>query len=518
MAAAPGNVMRWKKLVVRDLPHDASCEEVLAVCGFPIVYTDSALRTPIYPPTFFRWEAGKPAKNGRTSVPSRLTLQFRKDPDQLEDTLRVLHGKEVTLANGSTIVLSVHVAPNQRLPREKPRRRDNKSNTIAKDPDFIAFLEELNDPDKKSLAVNNPNILDAGDDKIKEKPVSALVKFLNERRAERRDKNGKVGTLHAFVIMTHLCLAALRLSSSDDMNPPMKPNDATASSLLSVGADCFKVVVDTGVSEVAMLQHLYGTMDYYGHTVTVKIITGATLVVLYLYVSGTSVINLEAYDPVVVDHAIAAIALSGPVGYALLLNMYYSDVETPVGLTLLTLRISCCCIIGAALTVFLAECFTRRLVISLVLMGYGAWGIGYAWSVPLWRWYMYEVRRHGLVAFLPAGLQDTLLRMTLLEWLTDTTFADKMRDYFPFFLPLDNSEQQRVMHSLPTDTQTMMKKPGLVHLLPSTLQEVLLPSPEYFSDSTDVVTSMPPLPATPSLSRIGEDSRTASTSAVRADV
>ncbi|ETW00330.1 hypothetical protein, variant 3 [Aphanomyces invadans] len=311
---------------------------------------------------------------------------------------------------------------------------------------------------------------------------------------------------------------ALRLSSSDDMNPPMKPNDATASSLLSVGADCFKVVVDTGVSEVAMLQHLYGTMDYYGHTVTVKIITGATLVVLYLYVSGTSVINLEAYDPVVVDHAIAAIALSGPVGYALLLNMYYSDVETPVGLTLLTLRISCCCIIGAALTVFLAECFTRRLVISLVLMGYGAWGIGYAWSVPLWRWYMYEVRRHGLVAFLPAGLQDTLLRMTLLEWLTDTTFADKMRDYFPFFLPLDNSEQQRVVHSLPTDTQTMMKKPGLVHLLPSTLQEVLLPSPEYFSDSTDVVTSMPPLPATPSLSRIGEDSRTASTSAVRADV
>ncbi|ETW00333.1 hypothetical protein H310_07700 [Aphanomyces invadans] len=193
MAAAPGNVMRWKKLVVRDLPHDASCEEVLAVCGFPIVYTDSALRTPIYPPTFFRWEAGKPAKNGRTSVPSRLTLQFRKDPDQLEDTLRLLHGKEVTLANGSTIVLSVHVAPNQRLPREKPRRRDNKSNTIAKDPDFIAFLEELNDPDKKSLAVNNPNILDAGDDKIKEKPVSALVKFLNERRAERRDKNGKVG-------------------------------------------------------------------------------------------------------------------------------------------------------------------------------------------------------------------------------------------------------------------------------------------------------------------------------------
>ncbi|RHY85987.1 hypothetical protein DYB37_012128 [Aphanomyces astaci] len=268
------------------------------------------------------------------------------------------------------------------------------------------------------------------------------------------------------------------------MSSPTKTTEVPPS-LLSVGADCIKVVVDTSVSEMAMLQHLYGTMDWYGHTITVKVITGATLIVLYLYVSGTSLINLEAYDPVVVDHAIAAIALSGPVGYALLLNMYYSDVETPVGLTLLTLRISCCCIVGAAMTVFLAECFSRRLVFSLVLMGYGVWGIGYAWSVPLWRWYTYDVRRHGLVAFLPAGLQDTLLRMTLLEWLTDTSFADKLRDYFPFFLPLNNVEQQRVVHSLPCDTQTMMHTPGLVHLLPSALQDVLLPPTA--GNSTDVV-------------------------------
>ncbi|RLO09343.1 hypothetical protein DYB28_014639, partial [Aphanomyces astaci] len=31
------------------------------------------------------------------------------------------------------------------------------------------------------------------DDKVKDKPVSALVKFLNDRRVERRDKGGKVG-------------------------------------------------------------------------------------------------------------------------------------------------------------------------------------------------------------------------------------------------------------------------------------------------------------------------------------
>ncbi|RLN99331.1 hypothetical protein DYB28_006636, partial [Aphanomyces astaci] len=79
------------------------------------------------------------------------------------------------------------------------------------------------------------------------------------------------------------------------MSSPTKTTEVPPS-LLSVGADCIKVVVDTSVSEMAMLQHLYGTMDWYGHTITVKVITGATLIVLYLYVSGTSLINLEAYD------------------------------------------------------------------------------------------------------------------------------------------------------------------------------------------------------------------------------
>ncbi|CAK4695644.1 unnamed protein product [Aphanomyces euteiches] len=179
--------MRWKKLVVRDLPHELACEEALALCGFPVTYTESVLRTPIFPSTFFRWEGGRPAKNGRALVPSRLYLQFRKDPDQLEETLGALHGKEVTLSNGSSIVLSVHVAPNQKLPREK-RRRDNKVNSVAKDPDFLAFLDAINEENK--LPAVNPNVADV-EDKSKEKPMSALVKFLNERRVDRKGKFGR---------------------------------------------------------------------------------------------------------------------------------------------------------------------------------------------------------------------------------------------------------------------------------------------------------------------------------------
>ncbi|KAH9054366.1 hypothetical protein Ae201684P_018087 [Aphanomyces euteiches] len=227
-----------------------------------------------------------------------------------------------------------------------------------------------------------------------------------------------------------------------------------------------KYLMETSISEMTMFQKLWAAWDFYGHNITIKVVTGITLAVLYLYVSGTQVIDLEQYDPVVVDHAVAAVALSCPVVYAIMLNMYYSDVETTVGLTLLTLRITCCCIVGAAMTVFLAEYFSRRIVLSLVLMGYGGWGFAYAWSVPIWRWYMYDVRQHGLVAYLPATLQDTLLRMTLLEWLTDTSFFDNMRQYFPFFLPLDASEQKRVVESLPSETQAMITKPGLINMLP----------------------------------------------------
>ncbi|CAK4694610.1 hypothetical protein LEN26_009478 [Aphanomyces euteiches] len=252
----------------------------------------------------------------------------------------------------------------------------------------------------------------------------------------------------------------------------------------SVLMEWAKYLMETSISEMTMFQKLWAAWDFYGHNITIKVVTGITLAVLYLYVSGTQVIDLEQYDPVVVDHAVAAVALSCPVVYAIMLNMYYSDVETTVGLTLLTLRITCCCIVGAAMTVFLAEYFSRRIVLSLVLMGYGGWGFAYAWSVPIWRWYMYDVRQHGLVAYLPATLQDTLLRMTLLEWLTDTSFIDNMRQYFPFFLPLDASEQKRVVESLPSETQAMITKPGLINMLPPSVQEVLLPDPTATASST----------------------------------
>jgi len=195
--------IRWKKLVIRNLPHDISCAEALTLCGFPTKPEDIVKTIPVgqkakdkqnkaLTPFFFRWEAGKPAKHGRQAIPSRLHLQFRKDPELLQSTLEALNGKEIVTANNVTCILDVDLASNQKLPREK--RRDKKNNTITRDQDFIAFLQQLNAPklpptqEEKKLNAN-------GLPSEEEKPVSALVKFLNERRSGRREKATKVSIL-----------------------------------------------------------------------------------------------------------------------------------------------------------------------------------------------------------------------------------------------------------------------------------------------------------------------------------
>ncbi|OQR86178.1 hypothetical protein ACHHYP_10839 [Achlya hypogyna] len=174
--------MRWKKLVVRNLPSDAGAEEALGLCGYPVAVTPSDDADAVAKglmaacPYFYRFESGKPAKNGMPAVPSRLYLQFRKDPDELPRVLQALNGKAVS----DTCTLEVAIAPNQKLPRDK-RRRDVKVNTYERDPEYIAFLEELANPPAPEPVVD-------GAEDATEKPVPALVKFLNERRSKAKSR------------------------------------------------------------------------------------------------------------------------------------------------------------------------------------------------------------------------------------------------------------------------------------------------------------------------------------------
>ncbi|EGZ29536.1 hypothetical protein PHYSODRAFT_476527, partial [Phytophthora sojae] len=107
------------------------------------------------------------------------------------------------------------------------------------------------------------------------------------------------------------------------------------------------------------------------------------------------------------------------------------------------------------------------------------------WSVPIWKWYQEEARTRGLIGFLPQSAQELLLQTSLLKWLTDTSFSDKVAPFLPFLLPLSRAEQMRLMEQMPPESQMMLTKPGLLPLLPDSMQKVLLPAEDSDSDQED---------------------------------
>ncbi|GMF46588.1 unnamed protein product [Phytophthora fragariaefolia] len=124
-------------------------------------------------------------------------------------------------------------------------------------------------------------------------------------------------------------------------------------------------------------------------------------------------------------------------------------------------------------------------MLALVTLAYASLGLLYSWSVPIWKWYQDEVHSRGLIGFLPQSTQELLLQTSLLEWLTDTSFSDKVAPFLPFLLPLTHAEQMRLMEQMPPESQVMMTKPGLLPLLPDTVQKALLPAEDSDSDSDD---------------------------------
>ncbi|GMF31586.1 unnamed protein product [Phytophthora lilii] len=190
-------------------------------------------------------------------------------------------------------------------------------------------------------------------------------------------------------------------------------------------------------------------------------------------------------DSFAVDHLVVFVAISPPVTWLLLVHVAYSQVASRVEVALLLLRVASCLTVSLALTVLLAEFLSRRAMLALVALAYGSLGLVYSWSVPLWKWYQEEARVKGLIGFLPASTRQLLLQTSLLEWLTDTSFSDKIAPFLPFLLPLTRAEQMRVMEQMPPESQIMMTKPGLLPLLPDSVQKMLLPAEDSDSDHED---------------------------------
>uniref|UniRef100_K3WUF6 Uncharacterized protein n=1 Tax=Globisporangium ultimum (strain ATCC 200006 / CBS 805.95 / DAOM BR144) TaxID=431595 RepID=K3WUF6_GLOUD len=203
------------------------------------------------------------------------------------------------------------------------------------------------------------------------------------------------------------------------------------------------------------------------------------------YLPWVYYLDYGQYNSFVVDHVVVFLAISLPMGWLLLWNVAYSRVVNRLEVALLLLRIACCLTVCFSLTVILTEFLSRRVMIALLAFSYGALGLVYSWSVPVWRWYLDEATTKGLIAFLPESVQELLLRTSLLEWMTDTTMSDKIQPFLPFLLPLSRAEQTRLLERMPVENQLVLTRPGLLPLLPESVQKALLPSEPSSDDSGD---------------------------------
>lgn len=174
-----------KKLVIRNIPSTASEAEVRELLQAHGVSHDR----------IWRFVPGRKRSNNRPPTPARLYMDLKTEPESARKLIASLHGHFFYLESkdqGDAKPLDVEFAPFQKVPREK-QRKDAKAGMIDRDPDYVAFLEELVKPKDKLPSAEA--LVDMVEGETVEKPVAALVKYLNERKAQSRDKDkGKTGS------------------------------------------------------------------------------------------------------------------------------------------------------------------------------------------------------------------------------------------------------------------------------------------------------------------------------------
>ncbi|KAG6590988.1 Nonsense-mediated decay protein Upf3 [Phytophthora cinnamomi] len=173
-----------KKLVVRNIPPTASEQEARELLQAHGVGGEFV----------WRFVPGRQRSSNRAPTPARLYLDMKKDPERARRLIASLHGQPFypeAKDGADAQPLDVEFAPFQKIPREK-QRKDAKVGTIDRDPEFLAFLEELAKP--KAKLPSAEAVVDMAEGEAVEKPVAALVKYLNERKVHSRDKGkGKSG-------------------------------------------------------------------------------------------------------------------------------------------------------------------------------------------------------------------------------------------------------------------------------------------------------------------------------------
>jgi len=86
-----------------------------------------------------------------------------------------------------------------------------------------------------------------------------------------------------------------------------------------------------------------------------------------------------------------------------------------------------------------------------------------------------RVRERGLLTYLPPSTQQLLLQTSLLDWLLDTSMADRLKPYAVIGMGLNEEERSFLISSLSPPEQRALTAPGLLNALPASVQNMLLP-------------------------------------------
>ena len=94
-----------------------------------------------------------------------------------------------------------------------------------------------------------------------------------------------------------------------------------------------------------------------------------------------------------------------------------------------------------------------------------------------------EVRRRGLVAYLPESMNRLLTQTSLHEWMMDPTFMMETRHLMIYFLGLSPQQLDQTIDRLPPRRRESLRRPGLSWLLPESIQTILLPDQHHHRQS-----------------------------------
>ena len=81
---------------------------------------------------------------------------------------------------------------------------------------------------------------------------------------------------------------------------------------------------------------------------------------------------------------------------------------------------------------------------------------------------------NGILPLLPAHAQRQLTRTNLLTWIRDDSLSRRVAPFLPLLLPMTPAETRAFLDAAPPAFRHQVLAPGLAHLLPATIQRLLM--------------------------------------------